>query len=52
MKRLIVLLAAAAAGAVAVQQKMRAQQAEQDLWAEVTGPAPAPPGEPPSGVIH
>ena len=52
MKRLIVLVAAAAAGAVAVQQKMRAHQAEQDLWAEVTGPPPAPQGTPPSGVIH
>lgn len=35
MKRLI-LLVAAAIGAVAVQQKLKAQQAEQELWAEAT----------------
>ena len=35
MKR-VVLLVAAAAGAVAVQQRLKAQQAEQALWADIT----------------
>ncbi|HET7305640.1 MAG TPA: DLW-39 family protein [Segeticoccus sp.] len=35
MKKLVLLIAAAA-GAVVVQRKIKAQQAEQDLWAEAT----------------
>ena len=35
MKRAIVLVAAAA-GALAVQRSVKARQAEQDLWAEIT----------------
>lgn len=40
MKRLIVLAAAAAAGAVAIQQRVKAQRAEADLWAQLTDEAP------------
>ena len=32
----IVLLIVAVVGAVAIQKKFKAQQAEQDLWAEAT----------------
>jgi hypothetical protein len=32
----LLLVVAAAAGALAVQRKIKAQQAEQDLWAEAT----------------
>lgn len=40
MKRIIVLAAAAAAGAVAVQQRIKAQRAEADLWSQLTDEAP------------
>ncbi|GAA1881626.1 DLW-39 family protein [Lapillicoccus jejuensis] len=36
MLKRLVLLAATAAGALAVQKKLRDQKAEQDLWAEAT----------------
>ena len=39
MKR-ILLLAAAAAGAVVVGQRINAQRAEADLWAQLTDEAP------------
>ncbi len=32
----IILLIATAIGAVAIQKKLKAQQAEKDLWAEAT----------------
>ncbi len=40
MKRLILLAAAATAGAVALQQRVKAQRAEADLWAQLTDEAP------------
>ncbi|WP_169798553.1 DLW-39 family protein [Piscicoccus intestinalis] len=45
MKR-ILLLAAAAAGAVVVGQRINAQRAEADLWAQLTDEAPAASPEP------
>ncbi len=36
MFRKLLVLVAAAAGAVAVQRKVRDQRAEQDLWSEAT----------------
>ena len=35
MKKILVLIAAAV-GAAALQKKLKAQQAEKDLWAEAT----------------
>jgi hypothetical protein len=36
MLRKLLIIAATAAGAAAIQKKLRAQRAEQDLWSEAT----------------
>ncbi len=36
MLRKLLVIAATAAGAVAIQKKLRGQRAEQDLWSEAT----------------
>lgn len=45
LKKLFVV-AIAAAGAVAIQKKVRDQRAEQELWAEATDDVRSTPGKP------
>lgn len=45
MRRLVAMASAVVAGLV-VARKVQEQQEEQDLWAQVTDPAPTPHGRP------
>ncbi len=42
MLKKLLIIAATAAGAVAIQKKLRDQRAEQDLWSEATDDVRAP----------
>ena len=48
MKKLLLLAAGIAAGAIVVQKKVRDQRAEQELWAEATDDVRSAPPKPAS----